>query len=106
MVHRFHSPSNGNGLFWYSFDIGPIHIIYYSSEHDFRRSSPHYTSLENDLRSVNRSRTPWLIVCSHRPMYTSLVIFDLIALMLQLHIEPLLYKYQVDLIFHSLNFFK
>jgi hypothetical protein len=27
MVRRFHSPSNGNGLFWYSFDVGPIHIL-------------------------------------------------------------------------------
>ncbi|CAF1045225.1 unnamed protein product [Adineta steineri] len=97
IIRRFHSPSNGNGLFWYSFDIGPIHIVYYSTEHDFRRLSPQYTWLENDLRSVNRSRTPWLIVGSHRPMYTSLVVIDPIGLMLQLHIEPLLYKYQVDL---------
>ncbi|CAF2481952.1 unnamed protein product [Rotaria sp. Silwood2] len=42
MVHCFHSPSNGNGLFRYSFDVGPIHIIYYSTEHDFRRSSLQY----------------------------------------------------------------
>ncbi|CAF0977712.1 unnamed protein product [Adineta ricciae] len=97
MVHRFHSPSNGNGLFWYSFDIGPVHIVYYSTEHDFRRSSPQYNWLENDLRSVNRTRTPWLIVGSHRPMYTSLVVIDLVGLMLQLYIEPLLYTYQVDL---------
>jgi hypothetical protein len=72
MVHRFHSPSNGNGLFLlYSFDVGPIHIVYYSTEHDFLRHSVQYAWIEEDLRSVNRSRTPWLIVGSHRHMYTS-----------------------------------
>ncbi len=39
MVHRFHSPSNGNGVFWYSFDVGPIHILIFSAEHDFQTSS-------------------------------------------------------------------
>ncbi|CAF1079501.1 unnamed protein product [Rotaria sordida] len=99
MVHRFHSPSNGNGLFWYSFDVGPIHIIYYSTEHDFRRSSPQYAWIEQDLRSVNRSRTPWLIVGSHRQMYTSEIesIGEYeITMMLQLYLEPLFYQYHVD----------
>jgi hypothetical protein len=97
VVHRFHSPSNGNGLFWYSFDIGPVHVIYYSTEHDFLPSSSQYAWLEKDLSSVNRARTPWLIVGSHRPMYSSLVGNDTIREMLQRHIEPLLYKYHVDL---------
>ncbi|UJR34922.1 hypothetical protein I4U23_027700 [Adineta vaga] len=99
MVHRFHSPSNGNGLFWYSFDVGPIHIIYYSTEHDFRRTSHQYQWIEQDLRSVNRSRTPWLIVGSHRHFYTSESESptDLIKLMLRLYLEPLFYQYHVDI---------
>ncbi|CAF2765085.1 unnamed protein product [Rotaria sp. Silwood2] len=97
VVHRFHSPSNGNGLFWYSFDVGPMHIVIYSSEHDFRRSSPQYAWFEQELRSVNRSRTPWLIVGSHRPMYTSRDHAELIKIILQLYLEPLMYKYHVDL---------
>lgn len=27
IVKRFHSPTNGNGIFWYSFDYGPVHVI-------------------------------------------------------------------------------
>ena len=97
MVHRFHSPSNGNQLFWYSFDVGPVHIIFYSTEHDFLPNSSQYRWLEKDLDSVNRSITPWLIVGSHRPMYSSLIGTDLIKAKLQEYIEPLLYKYHVDL---------
>ncbi|CAF3303126.1 unnamed protein product [Rotaria sp. Silwood2] len=59
MVHRFHSPSNGNSLFWYSFDVGPVHIVYYSTEHDFRHTSPQYVWLENDLRSICSIRSPY-----------------------------------------------
>lgn len=96
-MHRFHSPSNGNGLFWYSFDIGPVHVVFYSTEHDFRPSSPQYIWLENDLRSVNRTRSPWLIVGAHRYMYSSWSFENLMKEKLQEYLEPLLYKYQVDL---------
>jgi acid phosphatase type 7 len=100
MVRRFRSPSNGNGLFWYSFDVGPVHIVYYSTEHDFRRSSVQYKWLEDDLRSVNRSRTPWLIVGAHRHMYTSedeSIGEGEIRSMLQMYVEPLFYEYHVDI---------
>jgi hypothetical protein len=53
--------------------------------------------LEKDLSSVDRVRTPWLIVGSHRPMYSSLVGTDQIAEKLKEYIEPLLYKYHVDI---------
>ena len=100
MVRRFHSPSNGNGLFWYSFDVGPVHILYFSTEHNFLINSTQYDWIDNDLRSVNRTLTPWLIVGSHRHMYSSQ--YDSagennIAANLQLHLEPLFYKYHVDL---------
>src|SRR4051812_9501031 len=98
MVRRFHSPSNGNGLFWYSFDVGPIHILIYSTEHDFQQSSTQYHWIEHDLQSVNRSRTPWIIIGSHRPMFTSEIDPPdlLVSAQLQLHLEPLFYKYHVD----------
>jgi len=99
MVHRFHSPSNGNSLFWYSFDVGPVHILYFSTEHDFRSTSPQYAWIEKDLRSVNRTRTPWVIVGSHRHMYTSEAEDPgeaQIREMLEMYVEPLLYQYHVD----------
>jgi hypothetical protein len=99
MVRRFHTPSNGNGLFWYSFDVGPVHVLMFSTEHDFTTTSPQYAWIEKDLRSVNRSLTPWIIIGSHRHMYTTEVLTDgelNIANMLQSSIEPLLYKYHVD----------
>jgi hypothetical protein len=41
-----------------------------SSEHYFN-SSVQINWLINDLSKVNRSKTPFIIVYSHRPMYSS-----------------------------------
>ncbi len=43
-------------------------------------------------------RTPWIIIGSHRPMYTSEIDHPdlLVSAQLQLHLEPLFYKYKVD----------
>lgn len=99
MVHRFHSPSNGLGLFWYSFDVGPVHIIMFSTEHHFEETSRQYAWLENDLKSTNRSRTPWIIVGSHRPMFLSANdrVAHAIGDHLQSELEPLFYKYKVNI---------
>ena len=42
-----------------------------SSEHDIRPGSRQYTWLENDLKKVDRNKTPWIVLGGHRPMYTS-----------------------------------
>ena len=42
-----------------------------STEHDFTPGSPMYTWLENDLRNVDRKKTPWVIIAGHRAMYSS-----------------------------------
>jgi len=42
-----------------------------SSEHDYREGSRQYKWLENDLKNVDRKKTPWVVLGGHRPMYTS-----------------------------------
>ena len=76
--HRFRSPNSpdlgggpGNGVFWYSFDYGNVHIVQMSSEHSIEPGSPMMRWMEADLQAVDRSVTPWVIVTNHRPMYTS-----------------------------------
>mmetsp|Transcript_20846 Transcript_20846/g.25810 ORF Transcript_20846/g.25810 Transcript_20846/m.25810 type:complete len:433 (+) Transcript_20846:5-1303(+) len=66
---RFHGSGNGNGVFWYSYDYGSVHTTVISSEHDLSEESEQYIWLKMDLMSVNRTKTPWIIVECHRPMY-------------------------------------
>eukprot|EP00850_Spirogloea_muscicola_P012086 SM000077S21560 [mRNA] locus=s77:233943:242539:+ [translate_table: standard] len=41
----------------------------YSTEHNVSRGSPQWTYIVEDLQSVNRSKTPWVIVSGHRPVH-------------------------------------
>ena len=73
--------------------------MHYSTEHDWTIGSPQYQWLAADLASVDRTRTPWVIVGGHRPMYTSENYPSdyQVSLYIQQHLEPLFHRYSVDL---------
>jgi len=57
---------------WTSLDLeGVAHVVTLSTEHNFTAGSRQAAWLLRDLARVNRSRTPWLVVQFHRPMYDS-----------------------------------
>ncbi|KAK6133924.1 hypothetical protein DH2020_032316 [Rehmannia glutinosa] len=56
---------------YYSFDFGVVHFVYLSTETNFLPGSKQYDFLKNDLESVDRKKTPYVIVQGHRPMYTT-----------------------------------
>jgi hypothetical protein len=67
---------SSQGYLYYSLNIGPVrrslitltmqaHIIFLSSYTDFLPLSFQYDWLLNDLQSVNREITPWVIATFH-----------------------------------------
>jgi len=94
---KFQMPDNGR--FWYSFKYGNVHVVMMSTEHDWTSGSEQYTWLEKDLKSVDRSVTPWVILTGHRPMYTSIIDDgeQSVAAHMRQWIEPLLLKFHVNL---------
>ncbi|KAL4099425.1 hypothetical protein PRIC1_007230 [Phytophthora ramorum] len=98
---RFHMPENGNGVYWYSFDTGLAHHVVVSSEHEFARGSPLHKWLVDDLKSVDRSKTPWLFVYIHRPLYCSVAYSGdyYRSLMFRDQLEQELADYHVDIVF-------
>ena len=92
-------PSNGNGVFWYSYTYGNVHTIMLSSEHDLSHKSVQYKWLENELASVNRTSTPWVLVEAHRPMYNNenVPANTKVGIGMRNEFEDLLHKYDVDL---------
>ena len=98
-VSRFHMPENGNRAWWYSFNYGSIHFTVMSTEHDFTPGSAQYKWLENDIRSVNRNTTPWLILVAHRPLYSSQKFFADYVMSIHMRdcLEELLHQQGVDL---------
>ena len=56
---------------WWSVDIGAVHFVTLSSEADWTAGSKQHGWLAADLAAVNRTRTPWVVLSTHRPFYTS-----------------------------------
>merc|ERR1719494_801376 len=82
-----------------------VHMIMMSTEHDYSPGSEQYKWLENDLKHVDRSITPWVILGGHRPMYASQKLYGdfVVAAHMRELFEELLYKYRVDLAFWAHN---
>ena len=97
--YRFRMPDTGNSLWWYSYDYGLVHFTVFSTEHNFTAGAPQRQWLEKDFKSVNREKTPWLIVVGHRPMYTSekYPSDHKVSVGIQQALEDLFYEHQVDL---------
>ena len=99
VYNRFHMPENGNQPWWYSFEYGLVHFTVLSTEHDFTVGSRQHTWLVDDLKSVDRSRTPWLIVNIHRPMYSSerYLLDYTVSTHIRRSLEPVFHEYRVDM---------
>ncbi|TMW69458.1 hypothetical protein Poli38472_001614 [Pythium oligandrum] len=100
MFHRWHAPENGHGIYWYSFDYGGVHVIQMSSEHNWMRGSEQYKWIENDLKNVDRSKTPWVVLTAHRMMYTTQLGEDAdlnVSKYYRKEMEDLLWTYKVNL---------
>jgi hypothetical protein len=93
----------------WSYDVGLIHFVGMSTEHDYTVGSEQYLWLEADLAGVNRTITPWIIFGGHRAMYLNsnyvdgvtsdgVVMDNLIA-----NVEPLIWKYRVNVAFWGHN---
>jgi 3',5'-cyclic AMP phosphodiesterase CpdA len=113
--------SGGTGNFWYSFNHGMTHFVQLDTETDLghgfiapdetggsegQDSGPfNYTMnaqtswLEADLKAINRSQTPWVVVAGHRPWYLSHAnASGTICWTCKDVFEPLFIQYGVDLV--------
>jgi len=74
---RFTMPGDNENMY-FSFDVGFVHFVAFSSEHYFQVPEEiyigeQYAWLERDLTKANQNRknVPWIILYGHRPMYCS-----------------------------------
>ncbi|OQO11458.1 hypothetical protein B0A48_03185 [Cryoendolithus antarcticus] len=120
--NHFRMPSRQSGgleNFWYSYDHGMVHYVQIDTETDLghgiiapdepggsaNEDSGPFATLKDqqtkwlaaDLASVDRAKTPWVIVAGHRPWYISTGSSDQ-CLDCQDVFEPILLRYGVDLV--------
>eukprot|EP01121_Diplochlamys_sp_Union-15-3_P009999 TRINITY_DN275_c0_g1_i2.p1 TRINITY_DN275_c0_g1~~TRINITY_DN275_c0_g1_i2.p1 ORF type:complete len:239 (+),score=40.29 TRINITY_DN275_c0_g1_i2:681-1397(+) len=99
---RFNMPGDESGSYedtYFSFNYGNMHIISLSSEEiAYYHWMDQYEWLEQDLKAVDRSVTPWIILSWHSPWYTSNTKHTDDGEDMRASFEDLLYQYKVDLI--------
>ncbi len=97
---RFSTPHAGAGspdpTYW-GREVGPIHVIAIYTYGGYLTNSLQYQWLDNYLATkLNRQRTPWVVVMGHMSLYNSNTGHWKEYEHARVTIEPLLYKYGVD----------
>ncbi|KAH8884313.1 Metallo-dependent phosphatase [Thozetella sp. PMI_491] len=115
-INHFRMPSDvsgGLGNFWYSFDYGSVHYVFFDTETDLGHGllgpdEPPSTEnsgpfgllnqqidwITKDLAGVDRCKTPWVIALGHRPWFSS----GSVCANCSTAFAPLFEKYNVDMV--------
>ncbi|XP_059658175.1 bifunctional purple acid phosphatase 26-like isoform X2 [Cornus florida] len=101
-LHRFATPhlaSGSSNPLWYSVRRASAHIIVLSSYSPYVKSTPQWKWLREELKKVDREKTPWLIVLMHAPIYSSNVAHYMEGESMRAVFESWFVRSRVDLIF-------
>nr|XP_029149462.1 purple acid phosphatase 15 isoform X5 [Arachis hypogaea] len=101
---RFAVPAEESGSksnLYYSFDAGGIHFIMLGAYADYNSTGAQFAWLKQDLQSLDRSVTPWLVASWHPPWYNSYASHYQEFECMRLEMEALLYQYGVDIVFNG-----
>lgn len=101
-LHRYATPhlaSNSSSPLWYAIRRASAHIIVLSSYSPFVKYTPQYKWLEEELKRVDREKTPWLIVLMHVPIYNSNEAHFMEGESMRVVFESWFVHYKVDMIF-------
>lgn len=94
-----HQISGSSNPCYYGKEVGVVHLISLCSYAGYFENSTQYLWLADYLATrINRQRTPWLMVTTHAPLYNSNNKHWGTGEPFRLSIEPLLYKYGVDIV--------
>ena len=84
---------------FYSQNLGAVHVAVLNNYIPFAPGSPQHSWFVADLRAVDRSKTPWLLVAVHAsPMHTYYTHYKEMECFMSIY-EPLFLQYRVDMVF-------
>lgn len=65
------APTGGESNFYYSTNVGAVHLLFVSSEHPAGPGSAQAAWAAADLAAVDAAATPWVVAVIHRPIYSA-----------------------------------
>jgi len=89
------------GNAYYSMALGPCRVFMISSYSSMEPNSTQYEWIVSELNAVDRAVTPWVVAVLHTPIYNtfSLHQHDYQIVAAKQHLEPLLIKHRVNVVF-------
>ncbi|CAD5318805.1 unnamed protein product [Arabidopsis thaliana] len=100
--NRYHVPykaSQSTSPLWYSIKRASTYIIVLSSYSTYDKYTPQNSWLQDELKKVNRSETPWLIVLVHAPWYNNNNYHYMEGESMRVTFEPWFVENKVDIVF-------
>ncbi|GMJ15648.1 purple acid phosphatase 26, phosphatase-under producer 3, PURPLE ACID PHOSPHATASE 26 [Hibiscus trionum] len=94
-----HLASKSSSPDFYSVRRASAHIIALSSYSPFVKYTPQYIWLSEELERVDRTKTPWLFVLLHSPMYSSYKTHFMEGEGMRVVFEEWFVKHKVDVVF-------
>lgn len=93
--------SGSTSNLYYSFNTAGVHVVMLGSYTDFDPDSEQYKWLEQDLKKIDRKKTPWIFVLIHAPWYNSNTAHqgEKESTGMKEAMEALLYEARVDVVF-------
>ncbi|XP_010250242.1 PREDICTED: bifunctional purple acid phosphatase 26-like [Nelumbo nucifera] len=101
-LYRYTTPymaSGSSSPLWYAIRRASAHIIVLCSYSPFVKYTPQWHWLRDELKRVDREKTPWLIVLMHTPIYNSNVAHFMEGESMRSVFESWFVDYKVDIIF-------
>ncbi|KAJ7569040.1 hypothetical protein O6H91_01G059000 [Diphasiastrum complanatum] len=101
-LSRYPTPyfsSDSTSPLWYSIRRASAHIIVLSSYSAYGKYTPQWVWLQAELTKVDRTKTPWLIVLMHLPMYNSNTYHYMEGETFRVQFESWFVNAKVDIIF-------
>lgn len=102
-LHRYPAPRGGTHSgtpLWYSYEAGLAHVVALCAYCESTPDSAQFAWLERDLATVDRSKTPWLVMAEHIPWYTTNGEHQMSeGSRMRSSMEDLIYAAKVDIVF-------
>ncbi|XP_057850807.1 purple acid phosphatase 22 [Cryptomeria japonica] len=84
---------------FYSFEVTGVHVLMLGYYTKFVKDSEQYNWLQEDIKRIDRVRTPWVIAVMHVPWYSTNKAHEGEGEKMRKALEELLYAARVDMVF-------